>query len=275
MQRFMSRRLAYCGSDLWHRLDYCAAVHRGCCLPTKVSLLPTVSDGRCRQISRKSGGFRMGELPAAGYLLIDPRPLALESQYTFFLPSAEQVAALCPGDLVKLMFEHIPTGVQWGIERMWVTVARSEADRFTGELDNQPFEPTARLRVGDEIVFYGFHILDVRWNDTSRAPAPPERREYWDRCLVDASVIDGSAPIEFIYREMPNLTNEGDEFPDSGWRIRGRSETGTKPESGSRKPQYVAMGAVLNRDDSWLPYIDAPVGARLVRSSSGYVDEAS
>jgi hypothetical protein len=174
------------------------------------------------------------------------------------------------------MFEHVPSGVKWGIERMWATIVRLEADHLTGKLDNQPFEPTATLRVGDEIAFNEFHVVDVRWNDTSRATAAPERREYWDRCLVDASVVDGSSPIEFIYREVPNLANERDEFPDSGWRIRGRSEDAREPRSGAGKPQYIALGAVLNRDDSILPYIDAPVGSRLIRDpvSNSYLHEA-
>jgi len=30
-------------------------------------------------------------------------------------------------------------------------------------------------------------------------------------------------------------------------------------------PRYVALGAVLNQDDSWLHLIDEPVGARYMR----------
>ncbi len=32
-----------------------------------------------------------------------------------------------------------------------------------------------------------------------------------------------------------------------------------------RKFSYVALGAVLNRDDSWLAWIDEPVGTTLMR----------
>jgi hypothetical protein len=32
-----------------------------------------------------------------------------------------------------------------------------------------------------------------------------------------------------------------------------------------RKFSYVALGAVLNRDDSWVSWIDAPIGTALMR----------
>ncbi len=33
----------------------------------------------------------------------------------------------------------------------------------------------------------------------------------------------------------------------------------------ARRTRYVALGAVPNKDDSWLPYLDAPVGNALMR----------
>lgn len=54
------------------------------------------------------------------------------------------------------------------------------------------------------------------------------------------------------------MAKVGDRFPDSGWRIRGDMRAGL----GKRKAAYVALGAVLNRDDSWLHLIDEPIGAR-------------
>ena len=62
------------------------------------------------------------------------------------------------------------------------------------------------------------------------------------------------------------MTKEGDKFPDSGWRIRGDTRGSLTEQLRSRKAAYVALGAVLNRDDSWLHLIDEPVGARFEKN---------
>lgn len=205
------------------------------------------------------------EMTEQTYTLIDPRPIAANAPYTFFLPSAAEIAAVGEGDLVQLTFEYNHEIEEWPAERMWVTVEEVEGDTLVGALGNQPFEKTSSLKIGDLIRFHRHNILSIQWDRPDFAPPPSEYREYWERCLVDQCVLDGSEPVEYIYREEPDMQDEGDEHADSGWRIRGRMGDATDEQLEARTAQYVAVGAVLNRDDSWLSLIDAPIGTRFMR----------
>ena len=232
-----------------------------------------------------------------GYILVDPRPIAIEAPYTFFLPTSAELAAVRPSAVVKLMFEYTHPVEKYGVERMWVIVRSVAGDEWQGELDNDPFEPGSSLKSGDRVYFQRHHIISI-WCEESENPnsnvlgrlggffrrlfrrnlaatrdmasavAGPAfgRREFWDRCLVDDCVLNGEEPVEYIYREDPDMGQEGDKFPDSGWRIRGRQGAATDDDMEARKLSYVAIGAVLNRDDSWLPLIDLPIGTRLMRN---------
>jgi len=209
------------------------------------------------------------------YGLIDPRPIAKRAPYTFFLPSAIEIAAVAKGDLVKLIFEYLHPIDEWGAERMWVRVNEVQEGNLVGLLDNHPKESTSTLKGGETIHFQRQHIISIRWASPETAPPPKKQREFWERCLVDDCVLDGSEPVEFIYREEPDMQEEGDRYPDSGWRVRGRMGDATDEEIDSRKAQYVAVGKVFNKDDSWLSFIDAPIGSRLMRdfSTNTYIEE--
>ena len=83
--------------------------------------------------------------------------------------------------------------------------------------------------------------------------------------MVDEDVVDGRIGIHYLYREAPE-TNNDDHYPDSGWRIRGDYRGLSDEELDARNSIYIAVGKVLNADDTWLHLIDAPIGAAFLRN---------
>jgi hypothetical protein len=125
----------------------------------------------------------------AVYYIEDPRPIAADAPYTFFRPSAEELVAIGPRDLVKLLFQYTHETETWAAERMWVRVQQVEGDHLSGTLANQPDERTSRLALDDTITFELFHVLAIVWDKPEQAPPEPVYREYWERYLVDNCVL--------------------------------------------------------------------------------------
>jgi hypothetical protein len=196
----------------------------------------------------------------------DPRPIAEEASYTYFLPSENELLAVAPGDLVKMTIRSVPASKEWDAERMWVIVTATDGDTLSGSLDNFPSD-MPQLGPGSPLTFRRSDVIDIIWSDDRRTPPPPSpaRREYWERCMVDNCVLYGDSPVDYLYREEPDLGEPDDKYPDSGWRIRGTDEGIAADEAANESPQYVALGAVLNRDDSWLHLIDERIGSRFIR----------
>ena len=196
----------------------------------------------------------MAQTPSPSFTVVDPRPIANDARYTFFLPGEGEIAAVRIGDRIKLMFEYPHQAETWAAERMWVEVRYIDGVMLKGTLENVPDEPTSPLQKGDLIAFKRSDILAIAWTNPASAPTPPEYREYWERCLVDDCVLKREEPVEFLYREEPDLAQVGDEYPDSGWRIRGRMGDATDEDAeaignvekltGGAIPIYEMGGAV-------------------------------
>lgn len=201
----------------------------------------------------------------AGYELNDPRPIKREAPYTFYLPADEQLAEVSPGVLVQLIFRAVPQTETYDAERMWVEVKHRDGDALSGVLDNEPVDIPG-LAHGDTVAFRLHHIIDIDWED----PAAKERfstdfNKWFARCFVDKAVLEGRARAGFVYREQPEH-KDSDRYPDTGWRIRADvDELSDEEYNANPSPSYVAIGAVLNKDDSFVGLLSAPVGSAFLR----------
>lgn len=196
------------------------------------------------------------------YEIVDPRPFAASAKYTFFLPSPASLDAIGKGDLVKVTLRAVPPSEKWDAERMWIKVTSEGPDWLEGTLDSQPDDMPGVFQ-GDLIRFQRTHIIDVIFENANKESvfAGKLEREFWERCWVEQAVLDGDLLVQYLYREEPSPMQEGDRYPDSGWRIRGDVRSVKVEDLAKRESAYVALGAVLNKDDSWIHLIDEPIGA--------------
>ena len=120
------------------------------------------------------------------YRIDDPRPAAAAAPYTYYLPSDYELLAVAPGDLVKIIFESIPSSKEWDAERMWVIVTAADGDELIGTLNSSPAD-MPQLKHGDLVQFRRGDIIDIDWAEDRLVPPPsaPERRWYWERCFAN------------------------------------------------------------------------------------------
>lgn len=189
--------------------------------------------------------------------LADASLIAAEAQYTFYKPSPQIIAHVAPGETVKLIFyfesddRNAPGG-----ERMWVVVDEVLGEgRFRGRLDNEP-RYIRDLKHGDPIEFEARHIINTQHDDNDNLV-----ERYLKRCFVTRRVLSEGYKVGYLYRETP------EEEKDSGWRITSNTETDEYMDTGGNMA-YVSLGAVLNRDDSFIGLLDQPVGSSFVRNAA-------
>lgn len=132
----------------------------------------------------------------------------------------------------------------------------------SGTLVNTPYDMPL-IKQGDPVTAPLTHIITVKFSEDLPFPdltGLPPQHEYWDRCFVDDCVLQDRSQVDYIYREEPVMTREGDKDPDSGWRLRGTEQAVAEDKAQGNEPHYIALGKVLNIDDSWLHLIDRETG---------------
>lgn len=184
-----------------------------------------------------------------------PAQIAAQAPYTFYFPSPETLARIGVGQAVKLIFRFESDDSEApGAERLQVLVAsRTEDGSFVGRLDSDPAH-IRDLRRGDPILFRPSHIVGTEHDHLDNRVA-----RFLARCYVTKRILLEGASVGLLYREPPT------EEPDSGWRILAGDETDTYLQNGDNT-LYVPLGTLLNRDDTILPLLDAPVGAAYQRA---------
>ncbi|WP_298305383.1 DUF2185 domain-containing protein [uncultured Erythrobacter sp.] len=142
---------------------------------------------------------------------------------------------------------------------MWVTIERIEDQVIYGELDSEPYDMPL-IQLGMPVSVPLTHVISTTFHKDNPRPQTPANRQFWDRCFVDACVVEGRSHVDYLYREVPDMTQDKDEHPDSGWRFRGTDEAVDADAANDVPPVYIAIGKVLNKDDRWLHLIDEEPG---------------
>jgi hypothetical protein len=172
--------------------------------------------------------------------------------YTFYQPPRELVSRLAVGDGVKLIFEFDSDDNEApGAERMWVMITEVKDGRFAGQLENTP-RFIKGLSQGALVTFESRHIANTTLDEDDGL------EPFANRCLVSRKVLDEGQPVGYLYREEPDMEE------DSGWRIFAGDESDEYLEN-SDNIEFVSLGAVLNRDDSFLHLLGAPAESFFAR----------
>ncbi|MDJ0977696.1 MAG: DUF2185 domain-containing protein [Erythrobacter sp.] len=189
------------------------------------------------------------------------------------MPHPDELAALRPGDGIQAIFRQLEGAQTYDAERMWVLIERMDDGWVYGKLDNEPVGMD-RFKLGDPVVVPLTHAISTAFSKDNPRPERPPVREYWDRCFVDDCVVEGRCHADYLYREEPDMTREGDKYQDSGWRIRGTDEAIADDKARSLDPVYIALGKVLNQDDRWLHLIDREIGVAFQwdREAQDYIE---
>lgn len=84
-----------------------------------------------------------------------------------------------------------------------------------------------------------------------------------DMCIATNRITVDHFPVGFMYREVPDSN-----FPDSGWRFYQGMEDDEYSFDMSNSGMHT-LNDICNYDPSIMPYLDSPIGTRLMRTPNG------
>ncbi len=182
--------------------------------------------------------------------------------------NAESLNALSTGD--RVYTSGVSVKKDDGINRFgaWIDIHSADGEWIEGKLAKDRDYGDDHDPILDKVIRVPKStIWEVRFEDPQKNELLRElpRRKYANYCLIDRDArFDGS--VQYVYRVEPCLTMEGDEFPDSGWRIKGNRRVFSEEEFWDiDATKYYPLYLALNIDDSWLHLIDKPVGTAFKR----------
>jgi hypothetical protein len=193
------------------------------------------------------------------FRILDPRPLAEYRPYTCGLPKKECLDAIGKGDAVCV-------GVygpkrDYGLEA-WFDVLSATPDDIEGRMKKVPLgwpEPASDI----VLKFAKCAVTDVNFADPKCQPlAEIPAKKYSGWCLIDSAIRFPDCKVQHIFREEPKMLyeDEPDDESDSGWRISAASAP-----LWDAQVKFVSLHYALDCDDSWLNYVDEPVGSAFKR----------
>lgn len=184
-----------------------------------------------------------------------------ESPYTFYKPSEEVINSLEVGDLVKLIFFVESDEDGYRGERMWVEIIERNGNDFVGKLENKPYR-LKDLNRGQEINFRPEHICETEYEDEEST-----KLDYYFNTLITVSIdVLDKNEFNFLLRDQPS------DDSDSGWVVL----SGYEEEEFSNNPdnfQIVALGVMLNIDDSILSFINEQPLCAYERNENGQFEK--
>ena len=80
-------------------------------------------------------------------------------------------------------------------------------------------------------------MMKLSNSEASKEREAPIGIDVWS----DSVVVRDGVPVQYVYREEPDLTQEGDKHPDSGWRIRGDVSLMTDAQCENESADYLSL----------------------------------